>query len=245
MKKKGKALLLCTGAVALVAGSVLGTIAFLTDTEEAINTFTIGNVSISIAESKVDENGVPVGEETTDANEYRLVPGVTYTKDPTVTVDAESEESYVRMILNIYNKTDVQAIIDDKTHGLNGYEDLFGGLDTENWIYAGPFDEENDVYLGTYDEENDVISFEFRYKEIVDGYVLNSETQLEEASDVELQPLFTELIVPGTLTNTELENLYNGGFKIVVEGQAIQATGFTGETAEDDAWEAFDKQHNS
>lgn len=242
MKKKGKALLLCTGAAALVAGSVLGTIAFLTDTEEAINTFTVGNVSISIAESKVDENGVPVGEETTDANEYRLVPGVTYTKDPTVTVDAESEESYVRMILNIYNKTNVQAIIDNETHGLNGYEDLLGGLDTENWIYAGPFDEENDVYLGTYDDENNVISFEFRYKETVDGYVLNSETQLEEAADVELQPLFTELIVPGTLTNTELENLYNGGFKIIVEGQAIQATGFT---TEDDAWAAFDKQHNS
>lgn len=236
MKKKGKALLLCTGAVALVAGSVLGTIAFLTDTEEAINTFTIGNVSISIAESKVDENGVPVGEETTDANEYRLVPGVTYTKDPTVTVDAESEESYVRMILNIYNKTDVQAIIDDKTHGLTDYADLINwDKDTSDWLYEG----------FTLDEENDVISFEFRYKEIVDGYVLNSETQLEEASDVELQPLFTELIVPGTLTNTELENLYNGGFKIVVEGQAIQATGFTGENAEDDAWEAFDKQHNS
>lgn len=236
MKKKGKALLLCTGAVALVAGSVLGTIAFLTDTEEAINTFTIGNVSISIAESKVDENGVPVGEETTDANEYRLVPGVTYTKDPTVTVDAESEESYVRMILNIYNKTDVQAIIDDKTHGLTDYADLINwDKDTSDWLYEG----------FTLDEENDIISFEFRYKEIVDGYVLNSETQLEEASDVELQPLFTELIVPGTLTNTELENLYNGGFKIVVEGQAIQATGFTGENAEDDAWEAFDKQHNS
>lgn len=236
MKKKGKALLLCTGAVALVAGSVLGTIAFLTDTEEAINTFTIGNVSISIAESKVDENGVPVGEETTDANEYRLVPGVTYTKDPTVTVDAESEESYVRMILNIYNKTDVQAIIDDKTHGLTDYADLINwDKDTSDWLYEG----------FTLDDENDIISFEFRYKEIVDGYVLNSETQLEEASDVELQPLFTELIVPGTLTNTELENLYNGGFKIIVEGQAIQATGFTGENAEDDAWEAFDKQHNS
>lgn len=236
MKKKGKALLLCTGAVALVAGSVLGTIAFLTDTEEAINTFTVGNVSISIAESKVDENGVPVGEETTDANEYRLVPGVTYTKDPTVTVDAESEESYVRMILNIYNKTDVQAIIDNETHGLTDYADLINwDSATSDWLYEG----------FTVDDENDIISFEFRYKETVDGYVLNSETQLEEAADVELQPLFTELIVPGTLTNTELEELYNGGFKIIVEGQAIQATGFTGETAEDDAWAAFDKQHNS
>lgn len=236
MKKKGKALLLCTGAVALVAGSVLGTIAFLTDTEEAINTFTVGNVSISIAESKVDENGVPEGEETTDANEYRLVPGVTYTKDPTVTVDKGSEESYVRMILNIYNKTDVQAIIDNETHGLTDYADLINwDEDTSDWKYKG----------FNVDEENNVISFEFRYKETVDGYVLNSGTQLEEAADVELQPLFTELIVPGTLTNTELENLYNGGFKIVVEGQAIQATGFTGETAEDDAWAAFDKQHNS
>lgn len=233
MKKKSKALLLCAGAVTLVAGSVLGTLAFLTDTEEAINTFTVGNVSISIAESKVDENGVPVGEETTDANEYRLVPGVTYTKDPTVTVDAESEESYVRMILNIYNKTDVQAIIDNEAHGLTDYADLINwDSETSDWLYEG----------FTVDDENDVISFEFRYKETVDGYVLNSETQLEEAADVELQPLFTELIVPGTLTNTELENLYNGGFKIVVEGQAIQATGFT---AEDDAWAAFDKQQNS
>ena len=46
MKKTKKALLLSLCAVMLVTASVLGTMAYLTSTDEVVNTFTVGNVAI-------------------------------------------------------------------------------------------------------------------------------------------------------------------------------------------------------
>ena len=43
-----------------------------------------------------------------------------------------------------------------------------------------------------------------------------------------------------SLDGDELQSLYDGGFKMVVDGHAIQAVGF--ENAEDSAWAAFDNQ---
>lgn len=219
MNKLGKALLIGGGAAVLVTGSVLGTLAFLTDSEQAVNTFTVGKVSMSLAETDVDNDG------DTLANEYRLVPGMEYTKDPTVTIDAGSEQAYVRMILTIHNHTAVQAIVDNEKNNLTDYADLLGGWDETSWIYKD----------FTVDEEANTIAFEFRYKETVDGFADDG-----TEADLELPALFEKLIIPGTLDNTELQSLYDGGFKMVVEGHAIQAAGF--EDNEDGAWVAFDGQ---
>lgn len=98
MKTKSKALLLTLCAVLLVAASVMGTMAYLTSTDEVNNTFTVGNVKITLDEAKVNIDGTPVTPaERVKANEYKLLPGHTYTKDPTVTVKAVSESSYVRI----------------------------------------------------------------------------------------------------------------------------------------------------
>ena len=96
MKTKSKALLLTLCAVLLIAASVLGTMAYLTSSAEVKNTFTIGKVEIKLDETDVTN---PTGPRVT-ANSYKLMPGTTYTKDPTVTVKAGSEESYVRMKVN-------------------------------------------------------------------------------------------------------------------------------------------------
>lgn len=82
-------------AVALVAGSVLTTVALLTSSAGVSNTFTVGNVSITMDESKVNEKGQMLnanGQTVTNradavkvtANSYHLLPGETYTKDPTI-----------------------------------------------------------------------------------------------------------------------------------------------------------------
>lgn len=47
MKTRSKALLLTLCAVLLVAASVLGTMAYLTSTDEVTNTFTVGQVRSS------------------------------------------------------------------------------------------------------------------------------------------------------------------------------------------------------
>ena len=56
-KKITTALIVVVAAVALVAISIAGTIAFLTSSSAVSNTFTVGNVFIEMFESPVDEDG--------------------------------------------------------------------------------------------------------------------------------------------------------------------------------------------
>jgi hypothetical protein len=66
------------------------------------NTFTVGNVSITLDEAKVDEYGVKVeNADRVIANDYKLIPGETYTKDPTIHVDEDSEDCW--LVVHIEN----------------------------------------------------------------------------------------------------------------------------------------------
>lgn len=223
MKKKAFLTIMSMILVAVV--SVMGTLAWLTDTDTAVNTFTIGQVDILLDEADVDENGKLILDdegnlvERVKENEYHLIPGQTYIKDPTVTVQAGSESSYIRMILTVHNASAVQDILDK--YNLGDFSVLIGGWDAETWLYEG-FTE------GTV---ANTISFEFRYKETVGA----------GADPVELDALFDTLIVPGQTSNAELKALYDGGFKMEVEGHAIQEAGFADEDA---AWTAFNEQVN-
>ncbi len=219
MKKKGKALILASGAAVLVAGSVLGTLAFLTDTEQAVNTFTVGNVQIKLLETDTDGSDSDGDGDGYDLkNEYKLVPGGEYTKDPTITVEEGSEEAYVRMILTVHNTSAVKTIISD--NNLGDFNAFLGGMDATKWIPEGTAKENTD---------DNTLTYEYRYFETVDG------------TDGELEPLFDTLIIPSALDGDELQSLVSGGFKIVVDGHAIQATGFEGD--DDAAWTAFDAQY--
>ncbi len=70
-------------SLVLVAGlAVGGTIAWITDTSETLtNTFTIGDINISLAE--------------TTGETYKMIPGNEITKDPEVTVEKGSEASWL------------------------------------------------------------------------------------------------------------------------------------------------------
>lgn len=94
MKKTSKALLLSLCAVLLVTATVLGTMAYLTSTDEVVNTFTVGNVAITLDETDVD-NSTPGENDRDQVNSYKLMPGHTYTKDPIVHVDSTSEDCYL------------------------------------------------------------------------------------------------------------------------------------------------------
>ena len=96
MKKAKNALLLALCAVLLVGATIAGTLAFLTDTDEVKNTFTVGEIGITLDEAKVNEYGVPVeGADRVKTNAYKLIPGKTYVKDPKIHVSANSEDSYI------------------------------------------------------------------------------------------------------------------------------------------------------
>lgn len=96
MKKTRKILLMAACAVLLVCISVGATVAYLTSTDSVTNTFTVGNIAITLDETKVDVNGKAVTPaERVKANAYKLMPGHEYVKDPTIHVAAGSENCYL------------------------------------------------------------------------------------------------------------------------------------------------------
>ena len=105
-----KPLLTLCCALLLVAAGVFGTLAYLTGTDTVDNTFTVGNVKITLDEAKVTTDGTPVeGADRVKANEYHLLPGHTYTKDPTVTVKANSEACW--LFVKVTESTDLKDFI--------------------------------------------------------------------------------------------------------------------------------------
>ena len=114
MSVKKKALIaLCAlvGVVAIVVTSVLGTVAYLTSSAAVSNVFTIGNVGITMDESKVNPDGTVVeGAARVDTNTYHLMPGKTYKKDPTVHVNEGSEKSYLFVLV----RNDISGIADNE-----------------------------------------------------------------------------------------------------------------------------------
>ena len=98
MKKKNIALLL--SAVLVLVGAVGVTIAWLTEAEGPVtNTFTVGKVNIDLTESDSKQDT----DQNKNTNAYKMIPGFTYVKNPTVTVFANSEDClvFVKVIENI------------------------------------------------------------------------------------------------------------------------------------------------
>lgn len=150
MKTKSKALLMTLCAVLLVAASVLGTMAYLTSTTGPVtNTFSIGKINITLDEAKVDEYGVA---DTTAArvtrNAYKLVPGHTYTKDPTVHVtDENSENSWI--FVKVMN-------------GIAAYEadtKIAKQITDNGWTKLTGVDGVDNVYYREYDKDSAVKNF--------------------------------------------------------------------------------------
>ena len=94
---------LTLAAVVLVVATVFTTVAYLTASSAVSNTFTVGNVMIAMYESKVNADGEAQSNDPningtmkdSDGNNYHLLPGATYDKDPTVYIDKGSDKSYV------------------------------------------------------------------------------------------------------------------------------------------------------
>ncbi len=97
MKKTTKILTAALALVLVVVVAIGATVAYLTSKPDAVvNTFTIGKIQITLDEKAVDEYGDEIANTARrTANTYKLIPGETYTKDPTVHVQPGSEKCYV------------------------------------------------------------------------------------------------------------------------------------------------------
>ena len=215
--KLRRILLTVCSAALLVCVTVGATVAYLTSTDTVTNTFTVGKVAINLDEADVDEYGNVLKDKDDKVlprvkeNTYKLMPGHTYTKDPTVTVLKGSETSYVKMTVTFTMSSQLDAIF--APNGAN-MTSIFDGYDSTNWIYKG----------NTEDTTKNTRTYEFWYKETV--------TALE--SDVVLDALFDQIVVPGTITNAQIDTIKD--MTITVKAYAIQADGF--DTA-DKAWAAY------
>lgn len=244
MKKTTKALLLTLCAVLLVAASVMGTVAYLTASDSVQNTFTVGKVKINLDEAKVTEDGKPVGTDRVKANNYKLIPGATYTKDPTVTVLNGSVESYVRMKVTFNNAEKIIAMCTDPEYaddGTTGVEYAYplirmvefveenaakwDGIIPDNEVETGDM-LKNTKYFA-YDKAAGTLTYTYYYKDTVAA----------PRGDVKLGVLFDKVTLPGWVTGEQLEGLND--FQISVVAEAIQAEGFTDADA---AWDAFSTQ---
>lgn len=95
MKTAKKALGLMLVAVLLVTATIFGTMAYLTDKDEVTNTFTVGSVDISLDEAPVGADGKATTGDRVQKNDYKLMPGHEYDKDPIVHFADKSEASWL------------------------------------------------------------------------------------------------------------------------------------------------------
>ena len=242
MKTRRNALLLSFCAVLLVVASVFGTVAYMTSKDQVKNTFTVGKVAINLDEAKVTEDGKLVeGADRVKENSYKLIPGLTYTKDPMVTVLDGSEASYVRMKVTFNNARTIIDMCTDPEFAEDGptdVEEAYPLIRMVNFVEANAMkwdgiipdnmvDTEemlaNPKYFA-YDKEADTLTYYFYY----------NETVAAPNGDVALPVLFDSITVQNWVTGDQLKEL--DGFQINVEAEAIQAAGF--DKAED-AWAAF------
>ncbi len=214
--KKIKIISLVMCAVLLISAAVAGTLAYLMDTDEAVNVFTVGNVKMILDETDVDENGVKESDNRVKENTYHLVPGKEYIKDPTVTVLKGSEEAYVRMFVTISDIADIKTVFGNDFLP----ENYVKGWDSSVWSC-------NSIT----DNGDNTVTYEFRYKETVNAYTASE--------NIVLEPLFDKIIVPAELDGDQLELIKEA--KITVQGNAIQKSGFD---SADNAWAAFEAQLN-
>lgn len=128
MKKK---ILTLSLVIALAAIAIIGmSLAYFTDKEEANNTFTVGKVGISLAEPDWTNNQV-------------MMPGVYVEKNPTVTVDADSEDCYLFVEIDMARYVGYAQLIAEKAgkpmdqisvSELRGYIDEFiQGINHAEW----------------------------------------------------------------------------------------------------------------
>ena len=227
--KPRRILLTLACAVLLVSLSVGATLAYLTSEDSAKNTFTVGQVKITLDEQPVDENGRAVDGKRLQKNEYHLMPGFTYDKDPTIHVDSESELCWVWAMIEVAptaGSTTTIANIRDligypveegaaKTHlGLNQL--VTGGVFNPNNAYDGP------VYEGATETWTTEKIRLVQWPGENQNYFLVCYLQPQQA-DADLV-LFEKLNIPAEWDNTEIIKLNNT--EINITAYAIQADGF-------------------
>ena len=211
MKKKITAIFLC---VALVAIAVVGaSLAYFTDTKTATNTFTMGNVKITLDETDITN---PEGKRVT-SNEYDVYPGAVVTKDPVVH-NTGKNEAYVRAVVTIENGMNWLGLYNDNVWTAPqeaAFTALINNTLGEGWEIA-------DIAYAMSGPNHPTSDFVATLKY----------TKVLKATE-DTTAMFSEIAFPAKMTESDVTGriAQDGNFGINVVAQAIQVDGF-------DTWEA-------
>lgn len=190
MKKKIVALCLvvCLAATAIIGG----TLAYFTDTDEKTNTFTVGNVDIVLTEPEWVED------------QAKLIPGRVIPKDPTITLETDSERAYTFMKVQL--SQDFMELI--QTYYGTGY-DFVAGFDK---VVA-------DWFILPEGYAPKVMSFDLSDRSVILG-VLSPKDPGDSVT------YFEGVKVPADVEGEMIKE--NGSYEIYITAYAIQAEGFEG-----------------
>lgn len=244
--------------VLVAAVSVLGTLAYLTDTKTATNTFTVGNVSIELLESSLHRENAGVANSQTSTSELwsnvekegsgntsKYKAGDTFYTDAQIEANAREYkcenvklnpgQSYHKMPYvkntganDAYIRIRVMFPADLDTAILNSSMYTSTALNNKEFTYA-------------YDNSGTVERKGIKYN-------VYTFTRIDPLASGELTywNVWGTVHMDADVTNAELAKLFgegkpyaNGIFPVLVEADAIQADGFADVSA---AWIAFDAQ---
>lgn len=210
MKKTlAKILAIALCAILLVSGTVYITLAYLQSQSNVVqNTFSVSNIAITLDEAKVNALGV----EDTEADRvveqeqaYKLIPGTSYVKDPTVHVKATSEPCFIVIAIHdtVFGKG-AGNTFEDNYNGdnskvydqiaANGWNKLTGAAINKSILdsTAGMEDWNGDYTLYYYDtsaNENEgaiiATSSDDQDFEIFDGFKLLNDIQSSDLTALE------------------------------------------------------------
>ena len=254
MKKKLTAIFLC---IALVAIAIVGaSMAYFTDTKEATNTFTVGNVKIKLLESSLHRENAGIANGQTSSSELwsdvakkgsgntsKYKAGDTFYTDEQIEANAETytceniqlipgrsyhKMPYVKNVGNndAYIRIRVMIPADLDTAVLNSSMYTSSAINKNEFTKA--FDQTGSV-------ERDSIK-----------YNVYTFTRIDPLAPGEMTywNVWGTIHMDTTVTSAQSEALFgengtypNGVFPVLVEADAIQSEGFADAAA---AWAAFD-----
>lgn len=189
MNAKKKILSVALAASLAAVAVVSSSLAYFTDTDQKLNEFTVGKVDITLTEDNWDN----------DVNNKDLIPGKTIPKDPTITVDADSETAYTFMKVELS---------DDFVDLLTAYATAEGIEDPAQVI--------DDWFVS---------EVQPKVMEMGDNYVILGVLSPKAAG--ESVTYFDEVTIPAAVTQEMIKA--DGVYTIDITAYAIQAEGFYNE----------------
>lgn len=221
------------------------TIAFFTDRKQVTNTFTSGNVSLTLSEAAVKDDGAGnliedptarrfFGTEGSATNDYGIIhPGQSIFKDPTITNTGINKEWIAAKVTLYDGEGDLSKIM-----RFEGYEDLdiklllSGGLLAER-AHVHSWNGFNNVRIGDTYAMVQVPNasegkFEFYF------FILNPVNAEEDVT------IFDHIIIPAYWTGAEMQHLVD--LRIDIEAFGVQTQQL--DSCFDAMTEAFPTQFN-